>query len=149
MTDHLWKYLQDYAAKHKAAGNGFGFGLVTGKNTTRTLSARYYKDGSEILVSQGPNKNPRRLTPRECAKLMGYPPDFKIPVSDMQAYKQFGNSVVVPVVERIARSVVETLNRPVDHRPDLVLHERKNQISPAQAGGRTVKYTIATKRKKS
>ena len=149
LTDHLWKYLQDYAAKHKAAGNGFGFGLVTGKNTTRTLSARYYKDGSEILVSQGPNKNPRRLTPRECAKLMGYPPDFKIPVSDMQAYKQFGNSVVVPVVERIARSVVETLNRPVDHRPDLVLHERKNQISPAQAGGRTVKYTIATKRKKS
>jgi DNA (cytosine-5)-methyltransferase 1 len=121
LTDHLWKYLQDYAAKHKAAGNGFGFGLVTGKDTTRTLSARYYKDGSEILISQGPRKNPRRLTPRECARLMGYPKDFKIPVSDTQAYKQFGNSVVVPVVERIAKAVLATLRRPADYRPDLVL----------------------------
>jgi DNA (cytosine-5)-methyltransferase 1 len=112
LTDHLWKYLQDYAAKHKAAGNGFGFGLVTGKDTTRTLSARYYKDGSEILVSQGEHKNPRRLTPRECSRLMGYPDDFKIPVSDTQAYRQFGNSVVVPVVERIARAVVTTLHNP-------------------------------------
>ena len=121
LTDHLWKYLQDYAAKHKAAGNGFGFGLFTGKDVARTLSARYYKDGSEILISQGPKKNPRRLTPRECSRLMGYPKDFKIPVSDMQAYKQFGNSVVVPVVERIAKAVVDALNRPVDYRPDLVL----------------------------
>ncbi len=72
LTDHLWKYLQDYAAKHKAAGNGFGFGLFTGKDVARTLSARYYKDGSEILISQGSRKNPRRLTPRECARLMGY-----------------------------------------------------------------------------
>ena len=106
LTDHLWKYLQNYAAKHKAAGNGFGYGLVTGKDVTRTLSARYYKDGSEILVSRGRSKNPRRLTPRECARLMGYPDDFVIPVSDTQAYRQFGNSVVVPVVERIARKVV-------------------------------------------
>lgn len=121
LTDHLWKYLQDYAAKHRAAGNGFGFGLVTGKDTARTLSARYYKDGSEILISQGPRKNPRRLTPRECARLMGYPSDFKIPVSDTQAYKQFGNSVVVPVVERIAKAVVQTLRRPVEQRADLVL----------------------------
>jgi DNA (cytosine-5)-methyltransferase 1 len=120
LTDNLWKYLQDYAAKHRAAGNGFGFGLVNGKDVTRTLSARYYKDGSEILVSQGPRKNPRRLTPRECARLMGYPEDFKIPVSDMQAYKQFGNSVVVPVIERIAHALVETLKRP-NHRADLVL----------------------------
>ncbi|MGC3959862.1 MAG: DNA (cytosine-5-)-methyltransferase [Verrucomicrobiota bacterium] len=121
LTDHLWNYLQAYAAKHKAAGNGFGFGLVTGKDTTRTLSARYYKDGSEILISQGPRKNPRRLTPRECARLMGYPKDFKIPVSDTQAYKQFGNSVVVPVVERIAKEVLATLRRPLNYRPDLIL----------------------------
>jgi DNA (cytosine-5)-methyltransferase 1 len=109
LTDHLWQYLRDYAQKHKAAGNGFGFGLVTGNDVSRTLSARYHKDGSEILISQGPKKNPRRLTPRECARLMGYPDDHKIPVSDTQAYRQFGNSVVVPVVERIASAVVETL----------------------------------------
>jgi DNA (cytosine-5)-methyltransferase 1 len=123
LTDHLWKYLQDYAKKHQAAGNGFGFGLVGKTDVARTLSARYYKDGSEILISQGPRKNPRRLTPRECARLMGYPESFKIPVSDTQAYKQFGNSVVVPVVERIAKAVVATLQRPLDYRPDLVLAE--------------------------
>lgn len=121
LSDHLWLYLQDYAKKHQAAGNGFGFGLVTGKDTTRTLSARYHKDGSEILIAQGSGKNPRRLTPRECARLMGYPENFKIPVSDTQAYRQFGNSVVVPVVERIAAEVVATLNRPINYRPDLIL----------------------------
>ena len=121
LTDHLWKYLQDYAAKHRAAGNGFGFGLKNGNEIARTLSARYYKDGSEILISQGAGKNPRRLTPRECARLMGYPANFKIPVSDTQAYKQFGNSVVMPVVARIAKQVVETLQLPVDFRPDLHL----------------------------
>jgi hypothetical protein len=94
---------------------------VDGSQIARTLSARYYKDGSEILISQGTDKNPRRLTPRECAKLMGYPADFKIPVSDTQAYKQFGNSVVVPVVERIAKAVVAALKRPVNFRPELVL----------------------------
>jgi DNA (cytosine-5)-methyltransferase 1 len=109
LTDHLWQYLQNYAKKHKAAGNGFGFGLVGPDDTSRTLSARYYKDGSEILIKQDGGKNPRRLTPRECAKLMGYPNTFKIPVSDTQAYRQFGNSVVVPVVERIAASLVEAL----------------------------------------
>jgi DNA (cytosine-5)-methyltransferase 1 len=129
LTDHLWNYLQNYAKKHQAAGNGFGFGLVTGNDTTRTLSARYHKDGSEILISQGAGKNPRRLTPRECARLMGYPGDFKIPVSDTQAYRQFGNSVVVPVVERIAKKVVQCLQRPLSYREDLVLElaERKNQ----------------------
>jgi DNA (cytosine-5)-methyltransferase 1 len=121
LTDHLWNYLQAYAAKHKAAGNGFGFGLVTGKDTARTLSARYYKDGSEILISQGLRKNPRRLTPRECARLMGFPENFKIPVSDTQAYQQFGNSVVVPVVGRIAKAVTAALHRPLNYRPDLVL----------------------------
>lgn len=101
LSDHLWGYLQAYAQKHKAAGNGFGFGLVRPGMTTRTLSARYYKDGSEILVEQR-GKNPRRLTPRECARLMGFEDSFVIPVSDTRAYKQFGNSVVVPAISAVA-----------------------------------------------
>lgn len=103
LTDNLWLYLQNYAEKHRAKGNGFGFGLVTPDNIARTLSARYYKDGSEILVYQGKNKNPRRLTPRECARLMGFPDTFRIPVSDTRAYKQFGNSVVVDVMAHVAK----------------------------------------------
>jgi len=103
LSPKLWAYLQNYAAKHRAAGNGFGFGLVDGDSVTRTLSARYYKDGSEILVSQGSRKRPRRLTPRECARLMGLDDSFVIPVSDTQAYKQFGNSVVMPVIQEVAR----------------------------------------------
>ncbi len=108
LTNHLWQYLQNYAAKHKAKGNGFGYGLVDLNDITRTLSARYYKDGSEILIPQE-GKNPRRLTPRECARLMGFPESFQIPVSDTQAYRQFGNSVVVPVVQAIAKSMVQAL----------------------------------------
>lgn len=105
LTPRLWQYLQDYAAKHKAAGNGFGFGLVKPgvDHHTRTLSARYFKDGSEILIYRGKGKRPRRLTPRECARLMGFPDDFEIVVSDTQAYRQFGNSVCVPVMEAVAR----------------------------------------------
>lgn len=104
LTDHLWRYLRDYADKHKSAGNGFGFGLVGPDDTCRTLSARYHKDGSEILVLQG-GANPRRLTPRECARIMGYGDGFVIPegVSDTQAYRQFGNSVAVPVFREVAR----------------------------------------------
>ena len=102
LTPRLWQYLQGYAEKHRLAGNGFGFGLVDQNSVSRTLSARSYKDGSEILVKRGKGKSPRRLTPRECARLMGFPPDFKIPVSDTQAYKQFGNSVVVPVIKAVA-----------------------------------------------
>ncbi|MDE3195548.1 MAG: DNA (cytosine-5-)-methyltransferase, partial [Acidobacteriota bacterium] len=98
LTDKLWAYLQAYAEKHRQAGNGFGFGLVGRESVARTLSARYHKDGSEILVSRGTGMNPRRLTPRECARLMGYPDSFRIPVSDTQAYRQFGNSVVVPAI---------------------------------------------------
>jgi DNA (cytosine-5)-methyltransferase 1 len=109
LTPHLWNYLQRYAEKHRAAGNGFGFGLVGKNDHARTLSARYYKDGSEILISRGPSKTPRRLTPRECARLMGFPESFQIPVSDTQAYRQFGNSVVVPVVSRIAQALVEAM----------------------------------------
>jgi DNA (cytosine-5)-methyltransferase 1 len=110
LTEKLWAYLQAYAVKHRKAGNGFGFGLVTADSVTRTLSARYYKDGSEILVSRGARKRPRRLTPRECARLMGFDrpgeSKFIIPVSDTQAYRQFGNSVVVPVMSEVARLMV-------------------------------------------
>lgn len=133
LSDHLWQYLQDYAKKHQAAGNGFGFGLVTAKDTSRTLSARYHKDGSEILISQGANRTPRRLTPRECARLMGYPENMKIPVSDTQAYRQFGNSVVVPVVARLAETVVDALRRLRDERSELILAEPKKASKPKHA----------------
>lgn len=121
LTDHLWKYLQAYAAKHKAAGNGFGFGMPDINGISRTLSARYYKDGSEILINRGLGLNPRRLTPRECARLQGYPDSFKIVVSDTQAYKQFGNSVVVPLIAAVAKLIVEELDslRSVDKRTEL------------------------------
>jgi DNA (cytosine-5)-methyltransferase 1 len=109
LTPKLWAYLQAYAEKHRAKGNGFGFGLVGTHSVTRTLSARYYKDGSEILVYQGEDKNPRRLTPRECARLMGFPDTFRIPVSDTRAYKQFGNSVVVDVMAHAARLMYQFL----------------------------------------
>ena len=111
LTDHLWEYLQNYAAKHKAKGNGFGFGIADMDGVSRTLSARYYKDGSEVLIAQS-RKNPRRLTPRECARLMGYPDSFKIVCSDTRAYKQFGNSVVVPVVQQVAIKMLESLRNP-------------------------------------
>ena len=109
LTDNLWKYLQAYAEKHRRQGNGFGFGLADLDGHTRTLSARYHKDGSEILIPQK-GKNPRRLTPRECARLQGFPDTFRIPVSDTQAYRQFGNAVAVPVIELLAKSVVQTLS---------------------------------------
>lgn len=108
LSDKLWSYLQNYAAKHKAAGNGFGYGIAPLDGVSRTLSARYYKDGSEILIAQD-GRNPRRLTPRECARLQGFPDSFKIPVSDTQAYKQFGNSVVVPLMAEVAKLVVGKL----------------------------------------
>ena len=103
LTDNLWAYLQNYKKKHQAAGNGFGFGLVTAESVTRTLSARYYKDGSEILFSQGNKKNPRRLTPRECARLMGLPDTFRVPVLDKRANQQPRESAVVPMVRSVAK----------------------------------------------
>lgn len=109
LTDNLWEYLQAYKAKHSAAGNGFGYGLVGPNDVARTLSARYYKDGSEILIKTSRGSNPRRLTPREAARLMGFSSDFDIPVSDTQAYKQFGNSVVVPVIESVATEIASDL----------------------------------------
>ncbi|WP_370234450.1 DNA (cytosine-5-)-methyltransferase [Brevundimonas sp.] len=120
LTPHLWNYLQRYKEKHRAAGNGFGFGLVGPDDVARTLSARYYKDGSEILVAQEDGKPPRRLTPRECARLMGFDApqgnDFIIPVSDTQAYRQFGNSVVVPAVTAIAEHMKPSLFKALKKR---------------------------------
>ncbi|MBB1489180.1 DNA (cytosine-5-)-methyltransferase [Oceanospirillum sediminis] len=129
LTPKLWAYLHSYALKHKAKGNGFGYGLVNENSTTRTLSARYYKDGSEILIDRGWDdkapfddpvnqaNRPRRLTPRECARLMGFEAentsDFRIPVSDTQAYKQFGNSVVVPVFSAVARLMKDRIYQAV------------------------------------
>lgn len=110
LSDKLWIYLQNYAAKHREAGNGFGYGLAPLDGITRTLSARYYKDGSEILIEQK-GQNPRRLTPRECARLQGFPDSFKIPVSDTQAYQQFGNSVVVPLMSEVAKLIVKKLEQ--------------------------------------
>lgn len=119
LSDKLWQYLQDYAAKHKAKGNGFGYGLCGPDDVARTLSARYYKDGSEILIRRKEG-NPRRLTPRECSRLMGFQTDerdFVIPVSDTQAYKQFGNAVVVQAVEAVARHMEPELARALAGEP--------------------------------
>lgn len=113
LTDHLWGYLQKYAKKHQEKGNGFGFGLVRDldNEVTRTLSARYFKDGSEILIYQGEGKNPRRLTPKECQRLMGFDDRLPIKVSDTQAYKQFGNAVVPKVVEAVGRNILKVVAR--------------------------------------
>ncbi|WP_316740699.1 DNA (cytosine-5-)-methyltransferase [Pedobacter antarcticus] len=120
LSDKLWNYLQEYAKKHKEKGNGFGFGLIKPDGITRTISARYNKDGSEILIPQD-GKNPRRLTPQECAALQGYPlfpintkdmhHSFVIPVSDTQAYKQFGNSVVMPLIAAVGKVLVQKFEK--------------------------------------
>ncbi len=111
LSDKLWTYLQNYAEKHRAKGNGFGYGLVNLDGITRTLSARYYKDGSEILIPQSDGKNPRKLSPRECARLMGYPDTFRIDlVSDVQAYRQCGNSVIVPLITAVSEQIIKTIN---------------------------------------
>ena len=108
LSDKLWNYLQEYAKKHKAKGNGFGFGLTNLDGISRTMSARYYKDGAEILIPQN-GLNPRRLTPRECARLQGFPDNFLIPVSDNQAYKQFGNSVVTPLIQAVGKNIIKEI----------------------------------------
>lgn len=131
LTDHLWEYLQKYAAKHKEKGNGFGFGMADFEGTTRTLSARYFKDGSEILIPQK-GKNPRRLTPRECARLQGFPDSFRIPVSDTQAYKQFGNAVAVPVIEAIAKQIVKTLREKPRREIPYMVTKKLNHFTAAQ-----------------
>lgn len=127
LTDHLWEYLQQYAEKHRREGNGFGFGLVDLNSHSRTLSARYHKDGSEILIPQK-GKNPRRLTPRECARLQGFPETFKIVVSDTQAYRQFGNGVALPIIEFLAKSVVTAL---VNNRHKEIPYQYAKQLALA------------------
>lgn len=110
LSDKLWTYLQNYAEKHRAKGNGFGYGMVDLNGITRTLSARYYKDGSEILIPQGNGKNPRKLSPRECARLMGYPDEYIInAVSEVQAYRQCGNSVVVPLITAVSEHIAKII----------------------------------------
>lgn len=110
LSDKLWNYLQAYAEKHRAKGNGFGYGLVDLKGISRTLSARYYKDGSEILIPQGDGVNPRKLSPRECARLMGYPDEYRLDqVSDVQAYRQCGNSVIVPLITAVSEQIIKTI----------------------------------------
>ncbi|MFC5465958.1 DNA (cytosine-5-)-methyltransferase [Lederbergia graminis] len=114
ISDRLYQGHLRRKEKHKKKGNGFGFSLFNEESPyTNTISARYYKDGSEILIDQGPNKNPRKLTPKECARLQGFPKKFVIPVSDTQAYRQFGNSVSVPVVEAIAKNMVDAIEKSV------------------------------------
>lgn len=118
LSDKLWNYLQEYSAKHKAKGNGFGFGMTDLEGVSRTISARYYKDGSEILIPQY-GKNPRRLTPQEAAALQGYPiypintgkkdHSLRIAVSDNQAYRQFGNSVVMPLIQAVGKEIFTVL----------------------------------------
>ena len=130
LTDHLWEYLQNYAEKHRRKGNGFGFGLIdpSKDGVTRTLSARYHKDGSEILIKQE-GKNPRRLTPAECRRLMGFPDWFVIPVSDAQAYRQFGNAVVPYVVRDVAEKVLEVIFSGQTFSGEKKLEHVKNQVS--------------------
>lgn len=132
LTPRLWQYLQDYKKKHEALGHGFGYGLVTPDMVSRTLSARYHKDGSEILVAQG-DERPRRLTPRECARLMGYPDELRIPVSDTQAYRQFGNSVVVPAIAEVARIMRPHILRVMaEGDQDLILDDSEKSVDEIQ-----------------
>lgn len=132
LTPRLWQYLQDYKKKHEALGHGFGYGLVTPDMVSRTLSARYHKDGSEILVAQG-DERPRRLTPRECARLMGYPDELRIPVSDTQAYRQFGNSVVVPAIAEVARIMRPHILKVMDEGDqDLILDDSEKSVDEIQ-----------------
>ena len=141
LTDHLWEYLKKYAARHKAQGNGFGYSIAPRDGVTRTLSARYYKDGSEILIDQGKRKNPRRLTPTECRALMGFPP-LKIEVSDTQAYKQFGNAVVPLVAEAVMRQVVTVLAK------HLTKDGRLLKRRPVEVEDQTWPHTMANTRLK-
>lgn len=136
LTPSLWTYLQNYAEKHRQKGNGFGYGLFGPEDVARTLSARYYKDGSEILIRQK-NRRPRRLTPRECARLMGFDapgrPPFRIPVSDTQAYRQFGNAVVVPVVAAIARFMAPHIEAIASRRPVTVMEQESLELTETAA----------------
>jgi DNA (cytosine-5)-methyltransferase 1 len=131
LTPKLWQYLQDYRSKHEKAGNGFGYSLFGPDDVARTLSARYHKDGSEILIEQKGTR-PRRLTPVECARLMGFERGeqvWNIPVSDTQAYRQFGNAVAVPVVEAIARFMEPSLRRMLSRDREQAGSTRRRRVA--------------------
>ena len=136
LTDKLWEYLQNYAKKHREKGNGFGFGLVDINGISRTLSARYYKDGSEVLIPRGKGENPRRLTPEECKRLMGFPTEFKIKdigVSDTQLYRQFGNSVAVPVVRTVSKAMIEFIIRYSREKQEKIEKQTEKQLKEQTA----------------
>lgn len=112
LSNKLWEGHKKRKKNHEKKGNGFGYSLFD-KNSpyTNTISARYYKDGSEALIDQSDiGKNPRKLTPRECARLQGFPENFLIPVSDVEAYKQFGNSVTMPLMNAVAKEIIKIIN---------------------------------------
>jgi DNA (cytosine-5)-methyltransferase 1 len=135
LTPRLWEYLKAYKKKHTEAGNGFGYSLFGPDDVARTLSARYYKDGSEILIDQ-PGPRPRRLTPLECARLMGFERGdrhFRLSGSDTQSYRQFGNSVVVPVVEFLAAAMQPHLAAAVSRGPDVSGEAVANVTRPDRA----------------
>jgi DNA (cytosine-5)-methyltransferase 1 len=131
LTDHLWKHLQEYAERHRAKGNGFGYGLADLNGVTRTLSARYFKDGSEILIPQKRGKNPRRLTPKECARLMGFDQYYQdnIVVSDTQAYRQFGNAIVPKVAEAVVRQVASLMCWQLTRRENGCLLKNRSSVA--------------------
>jgi DNA (cytosine-5)-methyltransferase 1 len=129
LSRHLWNYLQEYAKRHREKGNGFGFGIADLDGVTRTLSARYYKDGSEILVKQD-GQTPRRLAPHECARLMGFPEDKRIVVSDTQAYRQFGNAVVPKVAKAVGEEIIATLRWHLMRNGCLLKTNRNEPIAP-------------------
>ena len=114
ISDKLWAGHLRRKAEHGIKGNGFGYSLFNRESSyTNTISARYYKDGSEVLIDQSHlGKNPRKLTPRECARLQGFPDDFIVDaVSQGQIYKQFGNSVCVKVIQAVAKQIVTVLDQ--------------------------------------
>jgi DNA (cytosine-5)-methyltransferase 1 len=135
LSEHLWNYLQRYAEGHRAKGNGFGFGLVDPEKISRTLSARYYKDGSEILIPRGADQPPRRLTPKECARLMGFDEEHenRIVVSDTQAYKQFGNAVVPKVVEAVGRQILRVLTSKLTENGCLLKRSERAVVTRTRA----------------
>jgi DNA (cytosine-5)-methyltransferase 1 len=133
LSAHLWNYLQEYAERHRQKGNGFGFGIAEPDKHTRTLSARYFKDGSEILIKQG-SRSPRRLTPRECARLMGFPDDRKIVVSDTQAYRQFGNAVVPTVAKAVGEKIIATLRWRLTQSENGCLFKTSRLVIPTGRG---------------
>jgi DNA (cytosine-5)-methyltransferase 1 len=138
ISDKLWAGHQRRKIEHIEKGNGFGYSLFNENSPyTSTISARYYKDGSEILIEQQ-GQNPRKITPREAARLQGFPENYKIPVSDVQAYKQFGNSVCVPVIKALAKNIFEALNRPIEIR----IKKPKNLFEYGITAGNYIQYNI-------